>query len=485
MTNQRRVEIAGSDCDSKRSKRTPSTSSLFTSRRLICLSLVLISASSAIASSSLPLLPSHNSPFHSFTPAVFPEDTVTASSDQPTPQSTSELVEAPPSSPSLESAVVIHPQFTTAPSVSPPVRSFFFSSSRRRRPLLLPALPYPNTALPSTPTFMSAIAFNTQKTAKLAVYFFFLYFFTVVYNVANKKVVEYLPLPATVAALQTLIGIPMFLPLWMLKPPRNFDSMDRNSLMKIALCHGLGNLATVYALQSGSVSFTHVVKSAEPLFTAFLSIVIMKSSLPLPVYISLIPIVVGVGLASVKEMSFTWFGFIAAMASNLFYQLRMVLSKVLFNGGDDNPHTKLSAANTFRVITIFSFMQLVPIALILEGNQIPMAIKHLLTQPGELRLALLNLLISGMSFYLYNEIGFWILDLVHPVSHAVGNTIKRVVLIFASILIFHNPVNSLGMTGSAIAILGSFLYALASQKTGISPSASSSSLPLTTVHVNK
>jgi solute carrier family 35 protein E1 len=296
---------------------------------------------------------------------------------------------------------------------------------------------------------------------RLVWYYFLLYFFTVVYNVANKKVLEFLPLPATVSAVQTLIGIPLFLPLWMLKSPRHLDTIDRSSLMKIALCHGLGNLATVYALQSGTVSFTHVIKSAEPLFTAILSIVIMKSSLSTAVYLSLLPIVFGVALASAKELSFSWFGFFAAMLSNFFYQLRMVLSKVSFNGTDDN---KLSAANTFRVITIFSFIQLIPIALVLEGNQIIPAFYSMISHPEGLKFTLVNLLIAGGSFYFYNEVGFWILDLVHPVTHAVGNTIKRVVLVLASIIIFRNPVNNMGLIGSSIAIMGSFLYALASQK---------------------
>ncbi len=303
--------------------------------------------------------------------------------------------------------------------------------------------------------------FSTAKALRLVWYYFLLYFFTVVYNVANKKVLDFLPLPATVSAVQTLIGIPLFLPLWVLKPPRNLDTIDRSSLMKISLCHGLGNLATVYALQSGSISFTHVIKSAEPLFTAILSIVVMKSILSNSVYLSLLPIVFGVGLASAKELSFSWFGFSAAMLSNFFYQLRMVLSKVSLTGTDDK---KLSASNTFRVITIFSFVQLIPIALVLEGSQMIPAFYGMLSHPEGLKFTLVNILIAGASFYFYNEVGFWILDLVHPVTHAVGNTIKRVILVLASILIFRNPVNNLGLIGSCIAILGSFLYALASQR---------------------
>jgi solute carrier family 35 protein E1 len=80
-------------------------------------------------------------------------------------------------------------------------------------------------------------------------------------------------------------------------------------------------------LGSGAVSFTHVIKSAEPIFSAILSAIIYGNYFPFEIYLSLFPIVMGVGLASAEELSFTWISFISAMASNLFYQLRIVLAK--------------------------------------------------------------------------------------------------------------------------------------------------------------
>lgn len=63
------------------------------------------------------------------------------------------------------------------------------------------------------------------------------------------------------------------------------------------------------------------------------------------------------------------------------------------------------------------------------------------------------------------QVAFLALDSVHPVTHAVGNTIKRVVVIAASILVFKNPVTTQGYIGSAIAVAGVLLYSLAVEKT--------------------
>lgn len=312
---------------------------------------------------------------------------------------------------------------------------------------------------------------NFQYVVKLLFYYCLNYFFTVVYNVYNKKVLMVLPLPATVAAVQLFLGIPLFLPIWLAKYPKGVSHLSKWSLTKVSLTHALGNLATVYSLGSGSVSFTHVIKAAEPLFSAGFSAFLMKSVFSIEVYASLIPIVFGVALASMKEASFSWFGFLTGMISNFFYQLRMVLSKQIL---DPNASIeKVSSANLFRIVTIYASFQLLPIVLLVEGARIIPTWKESITATNQNEL-LLNLLISGFSFYIYNEIAFWILDLVHPITHAVGNTIKRIVLIVAAIIIFKTPITLEGCIGSVIAVGGSFLYALAHHRYETSKQSSSS-----------
>ena len=63
-----------------------------------------------------------------------------------------------------------------------------------------------------------------------------------------------------------------------------------------------------------------------------------------------------------------------------------------------------------------------------------------------------------------NEVAFLALNEVAPVTHAVTNTVKRVVIILVSILVFRTPITGLGALGSALAIAGATLYSLASAK---------------------
>ena len=62
------------------------------------------------------------------------------------------------------------------------------------------------------------------------------------------------------------------------------------------------------------------------------------------------------------------------------------------------------------------------------------------------------------------QVAFLALAEVAPVTHAVTNTVKRVVIILASILVFKTTITPLGAAGSAITVAGALLYALAKNK---------------------
>jgi hypothetical protein len=88
------------------------------------------------------------------------------------------------------------------------------------------------------------------------------------------------------------------------------------------------------------------------------------------------------------------------------------------------PAANLGPANLFAVLTIIAFLTALPIALVMEGAKAQPAWDKAIAG-GQTPMALAQLIaISGLSFYMYNEVSFLALDAVDPVTHAVGNTIK-------------------------------------------------------------
>ncbi|GJD06363.1 Glucose-6-phosphate/phosphate translocator 2, chloroplastic [Galdieria sulphuraria] len=210
-------------------------------------------------------------------------------------------------------------------------------------------------------------------------------------------------------------------------------------LLPVAAAHTIGHISTVVSLGAVAISFTHVVKALEPFVNVLASAVILRSVFPIPVYLSLLPVVGGVIIASVTELSFTWTGFMAAMLSNFAFTSRNIFSKISMN--DQTSYKHMSPANLFAVLTILSTFILLPVALILEGPKLYQG--WILATSGKTTSMQLitGLLTSGLFFYLYNEVAFYALDSVHPITHS-------------------NPITPANAIGSAIAISGVLLYSL-------------------------
>ncbi|KAL1520032.1 hypothetical protein AB1Y20_023510 [Prymnesium parvum] len=299
------------------------------------------------------------------------------------------------------------------------------------------------------------------SSAKIITFFLIWYAINVIYNGMNKNVLKVLDLPWTLASLQLGIGLLYVGPLWLLglkKAPR-LNSSNLLTLAPIAAIHGLGQSVTVLSLGAGSLAFVNVVKSLEPFFNVVFGAIFMGDVLPWQVNACLIPVVAGVAIASAADLNFTWDCFAFAMGSNVAFSLRGVLTK---KTSTQPKGENMDAGNTFAIVTAIAFLVTLPIALFLEGPAFKLewdkAIKTGVYSENELMARILG---SGLSFYLYNEVAMYTLDTVHPITHAVGNTIKRVILIVFSVIAFGTTMTTQSVVGSAIAIAGVAMYSIA------------------------
>lgn len=302
-----------------------------------------------------------------------------------------------------------------------------------------------------------------METLQTGSYFALWYLFNIAYNIYNKQALNVLAYPWTVATLQMATGIFYFVPLWLLgirKAPK-LSGKDLKTLFPIALCHTGVHVGAVIALGAGAVSFAHIVKASEPVVTCALNAALLGQILPLSVYATLLPIIGGVAIASLKELSFTWLALGSAMLSNVSSAARGVLSKKTMSGKSIGEN--LDAQNLYAVLTAMSTLILIPAMFALEGTSCFSAFNKVVAEGGAYTAKSLALLLGlgGASYYAYNEVAFLALGKVNPVTHAVGNTIKRVVIIVASVIAFNTPMSTGSIIGSSIAIAGTLMYSLA------------------------
>eukprot|EP00270_Netrium_digitus_P000498 TRINITY_DN10552_c0_g1_i1.p1 TRINITY_DN10552_c0_g1~~TRINITY_DN10552_c0_g1_i1.p1 ORF type:complete len:418 (+),score=75.61 TRINITY_DN10552_c0_g1_i1:193-1446(+) len=294
------------------------------------------------------------------------------------------------------------------------------------------------------------------RTIQLGSLFGLWYLFNIWFNIYNKQVLKAFPFPITITTLQFLTGSVIASFVWVagLHKRPQISKAQLLAIVPLACVHTLGNLFTNMSLGKVAVSFTHTIKALEPFFSVLLSSLFLGETPTLTVVLSLVPIVAGVSLASATEASFNWAGFLSAMASNVTFQSRNVLSKKLMVKKDAS--ATLDNINLFSIITIMSLFLLSPAMLLLDGVKFTPAYLASKGLPAEkiMRFALY----SGLCFHAYQQVSYMILQRVSPVTHSVGNCVKRVIVIVTSVLFFKTPVSIINGIGTGIALAGVFGY---------------------------
>ncbi|TKC36633.1 hypothetical protein EI555_015084 [Monodon monoceros] len=144
------------------------------------------------------------------------------------------------------------------------------------------------------------------------------------------------------------------------------------------------------------VSCAYTVKATMPISVVLLSWIIMEKQ-STKVYLSLIPIISGVLLATVTKLSFDMWGLVSALAATLCFSLQNMFSK---------------------------------------------------KWPWMLLL---------LAFSSFCNFAFSILNSISPLSYSVANATKRIMVIMVPLIMLRNPVTSTNVLGMMTAILGVFL----------------------------
>jgi solute carrier family 35 protein E1 len=90
----------------------------------------------------------------------------------------------------------------------------------------------------------------------------------------------------------------------------------------------------------------------------------------------------------------------------------------------------------------------------------------LLNQGLDVKVVATRALLAGICFHSYQQVSYMILAKVTPVTHSVGNCVKRVIVIVTSVLFFRTPVSTVNALGTGIALTGVFAYSQVKSKKG-------------------
>ncbi|XP_033223939.1 solute carrier family 35 member E1 homolog [Belonocnema kinseyi] len=275
-------------------------------------------------------------------------------------------------------------------------------------------------------------------------------------NVVGKTLLSDFPYPLTATMVQltsiTIYSGPFF-NLWGVRKYANDITWGYyfRLIVPLALGKFLASVFGHVSIWKVPVSYAHTVKATMPLFTVALSRIILREKQTWKVYLSLMPIVGGVAIATLTELSFNMIGLMSALASTMAFSLQNIYSKKVLHD------TGIHHLRLLLVLGRLALFMFLPVWLVSD-------FRNLLHDPEtgasvDISTRILGLLVlDGFLNWLQNIIAFSVLSIVTPLTYAVASASKRIFVIAVTLLVLGNPVTGLNVFGMTMAILGVLCY---------------------------
>jgi len=216
-----------------------------------------------------------------------------------------------------------------------------------------------------------------------------------------------------------------------------------------------GNIGLRYIF----VSYAQIVTATTPLFTVLVTSLLTTTHLKWEIYVSMLPIAGGVGLASWEEADFHLFGFLAIVSATALRAIKSVWQGVLLSDEDD----KIDALSLLFYMTPPCFFFLLIMTMIFEPEIIldSNSMIEILTNIS----LIFWLFLSGLIAFSLNMMNLLVTKYTSAVTLQVLGNVKVVLSIIVSVLIFQNQVSFLAWLGCTITLLGVNWYSLAMKRT--------------------
>lgn len=208
----------------------------------------------------------------------------------------------------------------------------------------------------------------------------------------------------------------------------------------------------IWALKYIPVSFDQAIGATTPAFTAILAVVIVRRWEQPLTYATLIPVILGVMIASRGEPGFHLAGFLLCVASTVCRGLKAVLQQVLLS--EDG--VKLDSLNALRLMCPWSVLGLVPAVWLIEGTEPWDDVGYLwdnrYTSWGASAVAL-NIVMA----FLVNLLNLLVTKHTNALTIQVLGNAKGVVAAVISVFVFKNDITVTGALGYFITVMGTAL----------------------------
>jgi len=250
------------------------------------------------------------------------------------------------------------------------------------------------------------------------------------------------------------------------KPPRGLQAGKagrrmRRDMWALSATFSFGMLALNKGYECMHVSLVETLRATEPVVSAALVWYQKPEKAPSAGQLmTLVPIVLGACCSSFGASDFNVPGLLWVAVSNLcFCQRTIQYTDARNNYGLD------SETLFYHICRLGSVCQLF-YALVGDYGGLTAGVEAVSTSveaasPATLATVLGLVLLNGAMYYTYLQFSWVVLTRVSIVTHAVGNSMRRPVVLICNVLYFRNEISLLNAAGIALAFTGVVLYSRA------------------------
>ena len=319
----------------------------------------------------------------------------------------------------------------------------------------------------------------------LGLFFLFWYAGNIKYNEYNKGALDAVGgkkagFTMTVSTMQLGVCAAYALVVWIVKlnpikmcglqspDKQGFPKLTMTDIIKtipVGVCSAGAHSSSVFAL-GGDPLFGQIVKSGEPVVSAVVNTAVYGKS-PSFAKRCVLPIIVGgVAFASLKKgedgtysLKFDQTALLFGMIANAFAAFKGSENKKLMDDKELKGRFG-GVGNQFAVTEILAFLVSLPVMFATEGAKFGEFCTMFLASKD----LQFHLIMSGLTFYLYNELATMTIKQTGPVTSSVANTAKRVIVMVYMAMVTGKALTEEQKIGAAIAIGGVMIYSLAPDK---------------------
>eukprot|EP00842_Homolaphlyctis_polyrhiza_P001477 jgi/Hompol1/232/HPOL_001866-RA len=290
---------------------------------------------------------------------------------------------------------------------------------------------------------------HIQAATWLAVYFFF----NLGLTIYNKAVMQFykFPFPWTLTGIHTLcgaIGCQILASFGVFKPAK-LGMRENLIMLAFSTLYTINIAISNVSLHMVSVPFHQTVRAMVPLFTMIMEYFMFRKSFSYAVSITMIPIVLGVSLATIGDYSFTGMGLLLTILGAVLAALKGIV-------------TNFVQVGKLKLHPLDLLLRMSPLALIqtlfysfLTGELREVAI---FVNEDLSTVILFVLLINGAIAFGLNVSSFTANKMTSALTMGVAGNVKQVLSIVISVVIFNITVTFTNGIGILLTLIGGAMY---------------------------